>query len=63
MADDVDGIVDREQAILDAQVHTAASKAALIPKGEPGDCSLCGEPSPRLIGHACARCRDRRGLP
>lgn len=63
MADEVDGIVDREQAILDAQVHTAASKAALIPKGEPGDCRWCGERFTRLILQACARCRDRRGLP
>lgn len=34
-----------------------------IPEGESGECELCGEESPRLIGGACARCRDKYKLP
>ena len=60
MADDIDGIVDREQKILDANVRAAAKP--LVP-GVPGDCDLCGEWSGRLVGGACAPCRTKHKLP
>lgn len=33
------------------------------PKGVPGDCDICEEWSGRLIGGACAHCRDKYHLP
>lgn len=33
-------------------------KAAIIPKGTPGECEYCGEYFERLINNACGRCRD-----
>ena len=33
-----------------------------IPPGVEGDCELCGEWFGRLIGGACAPCRDKYGL-
>lgn len=56
--DEIDGIVDREQAILDKRIAAVKPLAA----GKPGDCDLCGEWSGRLVGGVCAPCRDRRGL-
>lgn len=57
MADDID------QAQLTEEMHrrAAISNAAQpIPRGEPGECSECGEYSPRLVGGRCAPCRDGR---
>lgn len=34
-------------------------KAALIPKGNPGECAYCGEWSGRLVNGVCAPCRER----
>jgi len=34
-----------------------------LPVGEQGECDLCGEWSGRLIGGACAPCRDKYHLP
>ena len=34
-----------------------------LPAGTPGECELCGEWSGRLIGAACAPCRDKYKLP
>ena len=42
---------------------TAHDQAARIEPGEPGDCDLCGEWASRLVGGACAPCRDRYRLP
>lgn len=44
-------------------VAAVRSKAASIPAGAPGDCDLCGEWSQRLVGGACAPCRDKYRLP
>lgn len=60
MADEVDRAneyaeVDRQDAIR------RASKP--MPPGEPGECIYCGEQSQRLVGGACAPCRDKRRLP
>lgn len=63
MADDVDLTANREELILDANIQHVLKQAAKMPKGEPGECRYCGEESPRLVGGACARCRDKRHLP
>lgn len=51
------------QESTDAKVDDIRRAAAAIPPGEPGDCDLCGEWFGRLVGGACARCRDKHGLP
>lgn len=59
MADELDRAQEYVD-FLDAQhVEAVRRKAALMPKGEPGECEKCGEQSLRLVGGACARCRDR----
>lgn len=63
MADIIDMTQDREEGIVDAAVSEISKKAAQIPAGVPGECELCGEDSPRLVGNACARCRDKYKLP
>ena len=68
MADEVDCTnerIENETALIVADV---TRKAASIPKGEPGECSLCGEWFARVVfvasinDCACGRCRDKRGL-
>lgn len=63
MADDADTASVKEELILDANVQAVLKAAARMPIGHPGDCRFCGEYSLRLVRCACARCRDRRGLP
>lgn len=63
MADDADLSVQKEELILDGNIRCVLEAAAKMPKGEPGDCRYCGEESQRLVGRACARCRDKRHLP
>ncbi len=63
MADIVDTTDESERPILEARVNAISAAAAAIPKGEPGECNLCGEPSLRLVRKACAPCRDQRQLP
>lgn len=63
MADDADLSVVKEELILDSNIRVVLEAASRIPKGAPGDCKFCGEDSLRLVGGACARCRDRRHLP
>lgn len=45
------------------RIKAARDQAENMPTGEPGDCDLCGEWYGRLVGGACARCRDRYRLP
>jgi hypothetical protein len=57
---------DIERATDYAMRHTEAAIAAAakdIQPGVPGECDLCGEESGRLIGGACAPCRDKHKLP
>jgi hypothetical protein len=61
MSDDVDIASDRTQLAIDAKVKEI-SDAAKLDKGTEGDCDLCGEWTSRLIGGACAPCRDRYKL-
>lgn len=49
---------------IDREISLAISKIdGEIQPGIPGDCDLCGEWSGRLIGGACAPCRDKYRLP
>ena len=63
MADIADVTGERMEVQEAADIAEIRRKAAQIPKGEPGECERCGEPSWRLVGGACARCRDRFKLP
>lgn len=56
MPDEIDLAQEREQ-IATADAIRAAAKD--IPAGVPGDCEYCGEWFGRLVGGACAPCRDR----
>lgn len=63
MSDIIDVANDRAEADTERAIAAARDRAAQIPEGEPGDCELCGAWSGRLIGSACAPCRDRYKLP
>ena len=49
----------RENKLID-QIRRQANA---IPKGVVGECEYCYEMSQRLVGGACAPCRDRFKLP
>lgn len=59
--------VDRASELIDEHNQASLRKqlkiAARIPKGVPGECEYCGYHSLRLVGGACAPCRDEQGLP
>lgn len=55
-ADKAEGLIEARQKEGLAAVRRAAAD---MPKGEPGDCELCGEWSGRLVRGVCAPCRDR----
>ena len=57
--DEVDAANDQAQQRLDILIKQARKPLA---KGEPGECTLCGEYSGRLIESVCAPCRDRYKL-
>lgn len=58
MADDIDLVQEHVLAAEEVNLLTARRLAAEIPVGKPGECSDCGEDSPRLVADRCARCRD-----
>lgn len=58
--DDCDLTDQREAVLVEAKIREAARP---MPVGEPGYCDLCGEWSGRLVGGACAPCRDKYKLP
>lgn len=60
MPDEIDLAQEREQLDTENAIRAAAKP---VPVGEPGDCDYCGEWAGRLIGGACAPCRDRYKLP
>jgi len=62
MADQVDDATETEESRMNAILKDARKKAAAIPRGEPGDCDLCGEYTGRLVHGVCAPCRDRYHL-
>jgi len=59
MPDLADIAAEREEQERQAAIRAARGE---IPQGRPGECDLCGEHSERLVGGACAPCRDRYGL-
>ena len=59
MADEVDQTADRIENEVSFTVGELCRKAAAIPAGRPGECDFCGEDMPRLVGGACAPCRDK----
>lgn len=60
MADDIDRAQEREEIARTDAIRKASKPLA---QGEPGECELCGEWSGRLVGGACAPCRDKYKLP
>lgn len=61
MADMVD-IANEFTEKFEASKIADIRRKAVLEKGVEGDCDLCGEWSGRLIGGACAPCRDRYKL-
>lgn len=59
---DPDFAAELLQKSLDLAVERIRMKAVIDP-GVPGECRLCEEHFTRLIGGACARCRDQYKLP
>lgn len=57
--DDADRSDERISLVVEAGQRRISEAAAAIPKGEPGECELCGEWCGRLVNGACARCRDK----
>lgn len=56
-------IADRAQEDIDVELAAAIRHASKdIPPGVAGECEMCGEWSGRLVGGACAPCRDRHRL-
>ena len=58
--DDANDHRDKEEARC---IKAVRDEAAKMQTGTPGDCDFCGEWTSRLVGGACAPCRDARGLP
>lgn len=55
---------DRAAALADAERDELVRRARARPviEGVSGDCEMCGEPRPRLVGGLCAFCRDGRAV-
>jgi hypothetical protein len=62
MPDEIDDAQDRE-AINTENAIAKIRNLPPMPKGEPGECDLCGEWMTRLVRGACAPCRDRYKMP
>lgn len=60
--DDADISDERIQRAIDSKLSEVRLQKALMPAGSPGECERCGEWSGRLVGGACAPCRDKYGL-
>jgi hypothetical protein len=57
-------IADRANDLVEADLaRRVAAARGDIPQGVAGECGLCGEEHPRLIGGNCPQCRDKHGLP
>lgn len=61
--DEVDRQLERDSILDEANLKVIRDRAAAIPVGSPGECEYCGFDSKRLVGGACAPCRDKYGLP
>lgn len=62
MADDADRAQDEMEKLEELRKPKGDYKYE-IPEGSSGNCELCGEWSARLVGGACAPCRDKFKLP
>lgn len=70
MADELDLTSDRIEFDTQIDIRNICDKAKTIPKGQEGDCNLCGEHFSRVVAVekngetvlACGRCRDKHGL-
>ena len=64
MADEIDRAQAKAEVVEGYAMAAARARAAQpLDPGVEGDCDFCGEWSGRLIGGACAPCRDKRKLP
>ena len=63
MPDEIDVQLERDAILEKANLAEYKRRADAIPVGYPGVCEYCGHPSKRLVGDACAPCRDRYKLP
>lgn len=61
--DDADLSQAKTEVLEAADIAEVRRRAAAMPKGEPGDCDMCGEWFGRLVKGVCARCRDLHKLP
>ena len=61
MADEIDLAAEHEE--MHRQQALAQIKPFVLQSGVAGDCEICGEWFGRLIGGACAPCRDKHKLP
>jgi len=61
--DVIDQANDKAMAMLSAAEAELRYQAQHMPTGEPGNCDHCGTYSIRLVGIACAPCRDHYRLP
>lgn len=70
MTDELDQTSERIEFDTSVAVRNVCDKAKTIPKGQEGDCDLCGEYFSRVVAVekndetvlACGRCRDKHGL-
>ena len=58
----VDILNESQAATLESSEKLVRERAAAIPKGEPGECSYCGEVFTRIVNDACGACRDKYRL-
>ncbi len=63
MADEIDLANDHRDKEDARRIQAVRADAANIQPGAPGDCDFCGEWTGRLVGGACAPCRDQRRMP
>jgi hypothetical protein len=63
MADHADITGERVELTNTVAVAAVRAAAAKMPKGEEGECPLCGEHSLRIVRGACPPCRDKHKLP
>jgi hypothetical protein len=61
--DVIDQANDKAMALLDVAAAEIRYLAQHMQTGEPGYCIHCGRYSVRLVGCACAPCRDHYKLP
>jgi hypothetical protein len=50
------------ESVVDDHVKEAMRRAAEVPEGVAGECSICGEHFLRLVDGCCGFCRDEFGM-